>query len=74
MKSRKRASINATTHPPLLVKTKGKKMIVHSPDCTDRIEATKTRKNPAKIRSVPAVIKLVRSPKGDSRRRSLLPH
>ena len=74
MKMRKTMTINATTQPPPLVKTKGKKMMVHSPDWTDRIEARKTRKNPAKIRSVPMVIRFVRCSKGVPRRRSLLAH
>jgi len=74
MKKMRKTSIIAIAHPPLLVRMKGKKMMAHSPDRMDRTEAMNIRMNPKKMRTVPAVSRPMRLPKGLPERCSLLAH
>ena len=74
MRRKKMNIIIATTHPPPLVKMKGKRMIVQPPDWRDRMDARKMRKNPTKTKSIPTFISPKGLPRGLLSRRCLLAH
>ena len=55
-KRRKKMNIRTAIQPLPCVMKKGKKMMVHSPDWMDRVEARNMSKKPMKISVVPILI------------------